>query len=98
MTTIAHDWQSVQRDVAEKLKTKPADEVKKKIVIPDPVPVGNHLAHFIRSIHWNSKGMLPSTAGSQRSYDKYNTVTHLSFQGPENFYIAPGEAAGVSKA
>ncbi|XP_052250409.1 CREB-binding protein-like isoform X2 [Dreissena polymorpha] len=94
MTTIAHDWQSVQRDVAEKLKTKPADEVKKKIVIPDPVPVGNHLAHFIRSIHWNSKGMLPSTAGSQRSYDKYNTVTHLSFQGPEHFYIAPGEAAG----
>lgn len=88
------DWNSVQRDIEEKLRQKPADDVKKKIIIPDPVPAGNKLAHFIRSIHWNSKGMLPSTAGSQRSYDKYNTVTHLSFQGPDGFEIKPGEASG----
>lgn len=85
MATQSMDWNSVQRDVEERLRQKPADDVKKKIVIPDPVPAGNHLAHFIRSIHWNSKGMLPSTAGSQRSYDKYNTVTRLSFQGPDSF-------------
>ncbi|XP_045200081.1 uncharacterized protein LOC123554174 isoform X3 [Mercenaria mercenaria] len=88
------DWNHVQRDIEEKLRQKPADDVKKKITIPDPVPAGNHLAHFIRSIHWNSKGMLPSTAGSQRTYDKYNTVTHLSFQGPDGFVIKPGEASG----
>ena len=90
------DWNDVQRDVEEKLRQKPADDVKKRIVIPDPVPAGNRLAHFIRSIHWNSKGMLPSTAGSQRTYDKYNTVTHLSFQGPDGFEIGAGEASGVS--
>ena len=90
------NWRQVQADIQQKLKEKPADDVKKRITIPDPVPAGNHLAHFIRSIHWNSKGMLPSTAGSQRTYDKYGTVTSLSFQGPDGFEIKPGEAAGVS--
>ncbi|XP_052790910.1 uncharacterized protein LOC128224867 isoform X3 [Mya arenaria] len=88
------DWYTVQRDYEDEVRHKPADDVKKRIVIPEPVPAGNRLAHFIRSVHWNSKGMLPSTAGSQRSYDKYNTVTKLSFQGPDGFHIAPGEAAG----
>lgn len=85
MAAQSLDWNTVQKDVEERLRQKPADDVKKRIIIPDPVPAGNHLAHFIRSIHWNSKGMLPSTAGSQRSYDKYNTVTKLSFQGPETY-------------
>ena len=98
MATGSLDWGTVQRDVEERIRHKPADDVKKKIVIPSPVPAGNHLAHFIRSIHWNSKGMLPSTAGSQRSYDKYNTVTKLSFQGPENFRHEQQRAkSGVSK-
>ena len=90
------NWEQVQQDVASKLREKPADDIKKKITIPNPVPCGNHLAHFIRDIHWNSKGMLPSTAGSKRSYDKYRTVTSLSFQGPGGFEIEPGEAEGVS--
>lgn len=94
---ISHsDWNALQMEVEEDLRKKPADDVKKRITIPDPVPAGNRLAHFIRSIHWNSKGMLPSTAGSQRTYDKYNTVTRLSFQGPDGFVIQPGEASGVS--
>lgn len=90
------DWNTVQKDVEERLRQKPADDVKKRIIIPDPVPAGNHLAHFIRSIHWNSKGMLPSTAGSQRSYDKYNTVTRLSYQGPDS-YDKNAPTKGVSR-
>lgn len=88
------DFEKLKQDIEEKERTRPADEIKKKIPIPEHVPVGNKLAHFIRSIHWNSKGMFPSTAGSQRTYDKYNTVTQLSFSGPGGFYIEPGEVEG----
>lgn len=91
---MSTDFEKLKQDIEEKERTRPADEIKKKIPIPDHVPVGNHLAHFIRSIHWNSKGMFPSSAGSQRTYDKYNTVTHLSFSGPGGFHIEPGEVEG----
>ena len=90
------EFEKLKKEIEEKERTRPADDIKKKIPIPDHVPVGNRLAHFIRSIHWNSKGMFPSTAGSQRTYDKYNTVTHLSFSGPDGFNIEPGEVEGVS--
>lgn len=90
------EFEKLKRDIEEKERTRPADDIKKKIPIPDHVPVGNKLAHFIRSIHWNSKGMFPSTAGSQRTYDKYNTVTHLSFSGPDGFHIEPGEVDGTT--
>lgn len=88
------EFERLKKEIEEKERTRPADDIKKKIPIPDHVPVGNRLAHFIRSIHWNSKGMFPSTAGSQRTYDKYNTVTHLSFSGPDGFEIEPGEVEG----
>ena len=90
------DFEKLKQDIQEKERTRPADEIKKKIPIPDHVPVGNHLAHFIRSIHWNSRGMFPSSAGSQRTYDKYNTVTSLSFSGPGGFHIEPGEVEGTT--
>ena len=90
------EFEKLKHEIEEKERTRPADDIKKKIPIPDHVPVGNKLAHFIRSIHWNSKGMFPSTAGSQRTYDKYHTVTQLSFSGPNGFNIEPGEVDGVS--
>jgi len=89
------DWIAIQREYEEELRRRPADYVKQRIVIPEPVPSGNRLAHFIRSIHWSSKGMLPSTAGSQRSYDKYKSVTKLSYQVPDESYQDPADASAV---
>ncbi|KAK3579921.1 hypothetical protein CHS0354_014031 [Potamilus streckersoni] len=66
-------------------KKQTADEQKQRIVFPESMPKGNFLAQYIRSIHDNTRGLFPSTAGSQRSYNKYNSVTHLSFTGPPGY-------------
>lgn len=50
--------------------------------VPSPVPVGNWLAHQIRLIQDDSKHVFPASAGSKRSWDKYNSTTHKDFCGP----------------
>ncbi|XP_033732534.1 uncharacterized protein LOC117321988 isoform X1 [Pecten maximus] len=52
--------------------------------IPSPVPPGNWLAHQIRLLQDNSAHLLPQSAGSKRSWDKYNSTTHKDFCGPRD--------------
>ena len=47
--------------------------------IPEKIPPGNWLAHQLRLINMKSEGLIPESARSKRSYDKYNTVTKIDF-------------------
>ncbi|KAJ8300901.1 hypothetical protein KUTeg_022420 [Tegillarca granosa] len=62
----------------------------RKLVIPDPLPAGNVVAHQIRIIHDNSDNLLPASAGSQRSYQKYPSVTHADFRGDTEYVVPEG--------
>ncbi|KAL3871158.1 hypothetical protein ACJMK2_039174 [Sinanodonta woodiana] len=76
-------------------KKQTADEQKQRIVFPESMPKGNCLAQYIRSIHDNTRGLFPSTAGSKRSYIKYKSVTHLSFTGPYGYNEKEEEEEGM---
>eukprot|EP00105_Crassostrea_gigas_P007980 XP_011422405.1 PREDICTED: uncharacterized protein LOC105324877 isoform X2 [Crassostrea gigas] len=61
--------------------------IKTAMDIPDPIPPGNWMARQLRMLNDNSEGLLPPSAGSKRSWDKYNTTTHKDFLGPREFQL-----------
>nr|XP_022324626.1 uncharacterized protein LOC111125298 isoform X2 [Crassostrea virginica] len=61
--------------------------IKSAMDIPDPIPPGNWMARQLRMLNDNSEGLLPPSAGSKRSWDKYNTTTHKDFLGPREFQL-----------
>ncbi|XP_061163877.1 uncharacterized protein LOC133173017 isoform X1 [Saccostrea echinata] len=61
--------------------------IKTTMEIPDPIPAGNWMARQLRMLNDNSEGLLPPSAGSKRSWDKYNTVTHKDYLGPSEFTL-----------
>lgn len=48
-------------------------------IIPDPLPSGNYVARQLRAVYDDSSNLLPASAGSQRSYNKYMSVTTQDF-------------------
>ncbi|XP_076093155.1 uncharacterized protein LOC143064302 isoform X2 [Mytilus galloprovincialis] len=47
--------------------------------IPDPLPCGNYVASQLRCAYDDSSNLFPASAGSQRSYNKYTSVTMQDF-------------------
>ena len=48
-------------------------------IIPDPLPSGNYVAKQLRTVYDDSSNLFPASAGSQRSYDKYASLTMKDF-------------------
>lgn len=56
-----------------------AQTLEHSYTIPDPLPPGNYVAKQLRCVYEDSSNLLPASAGSQRSYDKYASVTKQDF-------------------
>ncbi|XP_048776883.1 uncharacterized protein LOC125681034 isoform X3 [Ostrea edulis] len=61
--------------------------IKTDMEIPEQIPPGNWMARQLRMLNDNSEGLLPPSAGSKRTWDKYNTVTHKDYLGPREFKL-----------
>jgi hypothetical protein len=56
-----------------------AQPLEHSYAIPDPLPPGNYVAKQLRFVNEDSTNLFPTSAGSQRSYDKYASMTMQDF-------------------
>lgn len=56
-----------------------AQPLEHTYTIPDPLPPGNYVAKQLRCVYEDSTNIIPASAGSERSYDKYASVTMQDF-------------------